>query len=456
MSGVEILGVAAGVLQIAELGGKLSVKLFTFTRKIKNADKHIDNISQDIAATGAVLQELGNELKKDEHLRLCSPEAVAEARKLMLACRGVFDELNDAIDGKGKVRGAGKWLALKRGINYTFVEDQILLLKAKLEHLKSSLLVILNVLIFAGQMKGNEALPVLQDQRLLLKQLVEDKLHNQRQFDLLLKRLDQMTVSAGDDNSLLSKDKDLSRTASSVINLVNTSASIASVPAEDEKDLLTPHLPMHLHDRAEEIFDHCRLVRALIEEVNHVQYKLDLGIKYRAQQKILENHYDEWEKHLAEHESDKPPHVRYKCFEKHPALKRYWTNQPARKKAVATTTEKDLENGDAKRETLSFADGWSPGTATGSQETLSAIADPTLSNSAATAKKGESTPEQRQAQASMINDYPLLARHDLHPHVQGSYQTSPQSTWSGPLTSLSASTVTHAATRHDDDRYGQC
>jgi len=40
---------------IGILGGKLSVKLFIFARKIKNADKSISSISQDIAATGAVL-----------------------------------------------------------------------------------------------------------------------------------------------------------------------------------------------------------------------------------------------------------------------------------------------------------------------------------------------------------------------------------------------------------------
>ena len=270
MSGVEILGVAAGVLQIAELGGKLSVKLFTFTRKIKNADKQIDSISQDIAATGAVLQQLGTELKKDEHLRLCSAEAVAEARKLMEACRGVFDELNDTIDGKGKARGAGKWLALKRGINYTFVEDQIQLLKAKLEHLKSSLLVMLNVLIFAGQLKGNEALPVLQDQRELLKQLVEEKLQNQRQFDMLLKRLDQMTFTSAEASSLSANADEVSATANSSITLVSTNTSAASVPPKADKDAIAAHLPMRLHDRAEEIFDHCRLVQKLIHDVNRV------------------------------------------------------------------------------------------------------------------------------------------------------------------------------------------
>jgi hypothetical protein len=54
MFGIDILGIAASVIQIADLGGKLSVKLFTFSRKIKNAHKSIDSISQDISATGAI------------------------------------------------------------------------------------------------------------------------------------------------------------------------------------------------------------------------------------------------------------------------------------------------------------------------------------------------------------------------------------------------------------------
>lgn len=154
MSGVELVGIAAGVVQIAQLGGELPVKLFTFTRKIKNADKSIDSISQEIAATGAVLQQLDNELKKDEKLRLCSPEAIATARSLMDDCRRIFKELNDAVDGKGKGFGSGAKviLGLKQRLKYPFLEPQIELLKANLEKLKSSLLVMLNVLIFAEQL----------------------------------------------------------------------------------------------------------------------------------------------------------------------------------------------------------------------------------------------------------------------------------------------------------------
>lgn len=66
MSGIEIVGLAASLIQIADIGGKLSVKLFTFTGKVKNANKSIDALSQDIAATGAVLKQLGETLSKDK------------------------------------------------------------------------------------------------------------------------------------------------------------------------------------------------------------------------------------------------------------------------------------------------------------------------------------------------------------------------------------------------------
>lgn len=155
MSGIEILGIAASVVQIAELGGKLSVKLFTFSRKIKNADRSIDSISRDIAATGAVLQQLGHELKNDEELRLCSSEAVCTARGLVDDCNRVFLELDDALGGKGPKTSTHRLVVLgwKDRIKYPFLEAHIELLRSNLERLKSSLLVMLNVLIFAEQLR---------------------------------------------------------------------------------------------------------------------------------------------------------------------------------------------------------------------------------------------------------------------------------------------------------------
>lgn len=151
MSGIEILGVAAGVLQIAELGGKLSVKLFTFSRKVKNAHNSISSISKDIAATGAVLQQLSRVLKKDEQLRLCSDEAIETAKSLVTECRKIFSELDEALDSRPS---SNKYISsLKDRLKYPFLEPHIDLLQSNLERLKSSLVVILNVLIFAEQLR---------------------------------------------------------------------------------------------------------------------------------------------------------------------------------------------------------------------------------------------------------------------------------------------------------------
>jgi hypothetical protein len=154
MSGIEILGIAASVVQIADLGGKLSVKLFTFSRKIKNADKSIDRVSQDIAATGAILQQLGSELQKDEQLRLCSQEAVSTARNLVDECNKIFVDLNSALDGgKSQTQGSRLVLGWKDRLKFPFLEPQIELLRSNLERLKSSLVVMLNVMIFAEQLR---------------------------------------------------------------------------------------------------------------------------------------------------------------------------------------------------------------------------------------------------------------------------------------------------------------
>lgn len=154
MSGLEILGLAASVIQIAELGGKLSVQLFTFTRKVKEANKSIDALSQELASTGAVLKQLGETLTKDKQLRVCSQEALSTARGLVQDTNKVFTKLQRVVEGDEKSNEKfPKGISLKQRIRFPFVESQIEQVQANLERLKSSLLVILNVLIFAEQMR---------------------------------------------------------------------------------------------------------------------------------------------------------------------------------------------------------------------------------------------------------------------------------------------------------------
>lgn len=55
VSGAGIFGIAAAVLQIADLGTRrVPVELFGFARKVRRAAEKSDLVSKDIAATGGL------------------------------------------------------------------------------------------------------------------------------------------------------------------------------------------------------------------------------------------------------------------------------------------------------------------------------------------------------------------------------------------------------------------
>jgi Fungal N-terminal domain of STAND proteins len=291
MSGIEIIGIAASVLQLADLGGKLSVKLFTFSRKIKNADKSIASISAEIAQTGSILKQLGNELQKDDQLRLCSAEAVNTAKSLVDECYKVFHELNDALDSKSP---SNKLVAAwKQKVKFAFIEPQVDLLTSNLERLKSSLLVMLNVLIFAEQLRNQEALPILKDQRELVRTLVEDKNASEAKLQRVLKAIEDLKVSDA------APPYSASISSAFVPPVAASSTALSSAVKETERPRAEPNqdlqqLPPALKAREEEIRHQCALLRNVIDEIGFRRYKIDHGLRDRMHRGVLRAHWDGW------------------------------------------------------------------------------------------------------------------------------------------------------------------
>jgi hypothetical protein len=104
MSGAELVGLASSTLQIADLGWKLSYKLYVFSKNVHESGKTIELISQDISATGVILKQLGDEVGKDEkakpNARLCSQGLIDVASKLVPECKELFSEIDLSIAGK--------------------------------------------------------------------------------------------------------------------------------------------------------------------------------------------------------------------------------------------------------------------------------------------------------------------------------------------------------------------
>lgn len=155
LTGVDILSIVAGVIQIADIGARLSVKLSSFARKVKSADLAIRDVSQDVALTCSVLRELGHELQKDEEAKLCSNEAMTTARNVIDQCTKVFTDLDDTLDKNQPVpKEAAAFKKWAQRLKYPFIEPHVDLLRTNLERLKSTLLLMLNVIMYAGQLRG--------------------------------------------------------------------------------------------------------------------------------------------------------------------------------------------------------------------------------------------------------------------------------------------------------------
>lgn len=154
MSGIEIVGVVASVVQIAELGGKLSVKLCTFCHRFKNASKSLTGLSKDIALTCNVLRQLGDSLEQDDLATLYSPDAFETAQGVLRECERVFQDLDRTIEQHySDTSSISRIERATKKIWFLMNEPHLDAMAGNLERLKSTMLLMLNVIIYAGQIR---------------------------------------------------------------------------------------------------------------------------------------------------------------------------------------------------------------------------------------------------------------------------------------------------------------
>lgn len=153
MSGLEAAAVAASILQIAEVGIKLSINLYNFYHKIKSADQSLRALSSDIALTCNVLQQLGSTLKQDDEARLCSPQALDTAKDALDECKWVFQQIDVAVRESNVASGMSRLERAVRRVTFVLREPELDMLHGKLGSLKATMVLMLNVVMYAGQIR---------------------------------------------------------------------------------------------------------------------------------------------------------------------------------------------------------------------------------------------------------------------------------------------------------------
>ncbi len=151
------IGLTASVIQIASTGLKLSTTLYSFAETVSTADKSITHIAKDVSLTSAVLSELGSNLERDKWSGIASENAIATAEEIVLECSKVFREIEVAL-GKSignvaaKKPSTGKYGISKHvleRLRWPFLQPKMELLRSNLERLKSTLMLMLQVLSHA-------------------------------------------------------------------------------------------------------------------------------------------------------------------------------------------------------------------------------------------------------------------------------------------------------------------
>ena len=158
MAEVGLIGTIVG---IAGAGVKLSITLYTFSETVATASWEIKNIARDVSLTAAVLEELGSNLKQDELAKLYSGSAVKTAEDVVTECKSVFMEIDgilaktmEATSKRWPKKGGRLTLSALDRLKWPFLQPKMELLRGNLERLKSTLVLMLNVLTYARDLRA--------------------------------------------------------------------------------------------------------------------------------------------------------------------------------------------------------------------------------------------------------------------------------------------------------------
>lgn len=149
MSGIEIVGVVASTLQLAEIGMKLSVRLCSFYHQLKDANRSIQTLSSDVSLTCSILHEFAMTLQQDDQTRVCSGQMFHTAQNVLSDCDSTFEQITKML-GKQVSKFEGSRFQRTTGrITMVLLRPDVEVLHGNLDRIRSTMLLMLNVIIYA-------------------------------------------------------------------------------------------------------------------------------------------------------------------------------------------------------------------------------------------------------------------------------------------------------------------
>ncbi|EED20487.1 conserved hypothetical protein [Talaromyces stipitatus ATCC 10500] len=297
MSGLEAVGVVSSIVQIADLGARVALKLCTVYQKVQQTESDLQNLSKDVSLTCAILQQFGKDLERDDQVQLYSQNAFKAAQEILDECGRVFREIESVIDKDSSTSAfttAGSpFLKLSRKAAILLKRPRLDILRTRLDRLKNTVLLMINVIVYASQQR---------------KRGIEASDADQQGFiEILMKRIHDT------DQKLERLTRAIKGAEPVTMNTVGIfdKPSTMDIPASNDSDSPAPRLvelcclsevrdgqcdPISL-----EIRDYSRVIKDILQRIQDAESLLTANRHGRVKQAILDAHATELRIFIAEH-----------------------------------------------------------------------------------------------------------------------------------------------------------
>ena len=155
------VAIVASIIQIADVGLRLSIKYILWDRSYQGPTRLL-SISKDVSLTSPVLRELSDVSKSHGEADPVRPSenAVKTVDEAIKECMEVFQEIETIIVGRvpglsaSSSQGVSKGATLLQKLKWPYLQPKIRLLQSTLDRLRATMLLMLNVIIYARQVSA--------------------------------------------------------------------------------------------------------------------------------------------------------------------------------------------------------------------------------------------------------------------------------------------------------------
>ena len=147
---MDPLSVAASVAGVAAMGAQLSQSIYALVTTLDETEREMSTIANDLSLLAMVLSDLEGVLRQDS--RVYRPRMVIVVNEILENCQDIFQGISEYIPIVPQDLGSSK--RFQSRIRFYFQRHRVRPLHARLETMKSTLHVVLNVVHLARVTEG--------------------------------------------------------------------------------------------------------------------------------------------------------------------------------------------------------------------------------------------------------------------------------------------------------------